>query len=374
MSRGLRNSATVIGLAVLPLLLLVLFLASRGYAFDFEAFWQAGKAVRGGRSPYPDPHTVDFARALAATSSYENHFEFVYPAPALVSFVPLSLLPFGVAAGIFTALGITAIVASLRLLDVRDWRCYGAAFLWFPTLYAVRLGTVTPLLVLGLAAAWRYRDRRWIAAPALAAIVIAKVFLWPILLWFAATRRTGTAVLAAAGGAVVTAAAWAVVGFDTLRDYPALLGKLSSAVQGESYSPVALGLSIGLPPAAARVLAVAVGVAALLGVVALARRPDGDRLSFLAALAACFAFTPIVWNHYFALLLVPIAVARPRLSPLWFVPALFWTPPESDAIAWKIALTLAVVALALVLAGRTPSAAAHGLRRSTRRGKLLGAS
>ena len=115
-SRALRRSATAVGLVVLPLFLLGLFLTSRGYAFDFEAFWQAGKAVRAGQSPYPDPHTVDFAGALAATSSYENHFEFVYPAPALVSFVPLSLLPFDVAAGIFTALGIAAIVASLHLL------------------------------------------------------------------------------------------------------------------------------------------------------------------------------------------------------------------------------------------------------------------
>ena len=38
------------------------------------------------------------------------------------------------------------------------------------------------------------------------------------------------------------------------------------------------------------------------------------------ALAAAFVITPIVWLHYLVLLVVPIALARPRLSGLWLVP------------------------------------------------------
>ena len=30
--------------------------------------------------------------------------------------------------------------------------------------------------------------------------------------------------------------------------------------------------------------------------------------------------TPILWLHYLVLLVVPIALARPRLSALWFAP------------------------------------------------------
>jgi hypothetical protein len=46
----------------------------------------------------------------------------------------------------------------------------------------------------------------------------------------------------------------------------------------------------------------------------------GDRSAFVLALAAGFVFTPILWLHYLVLLIVPIALARPRLSVLWFAP------------------------------------------------------
>jgi len=42
------------------------------------------------------------------------------------------------------------------------------------------------------------------------------------------------------------------------------------------------------------------------------------------------------------LLLVPIALARPTLTPLWFLPVCLWvTPhPESLGVVWQIALVL----------------------------------
>ena len=57
--------------------------------------------------------------------------------------------------------------------------------------------------------------------------------------------------------------------------------------------------------------------------------------------------TPVLWLHYFALLLIPIALYRPRLSGLWFVPLALWLTPASHAngSAWKIALALAVLAV-----------------------------
>ena len=51
-----------------------------------------------------------------------------------------------------------------------------------------------------------------------------------------------------------------------------------------------------------------------------AQQNDGDRRALTLALAAGFVLTPILWLHYLVLLVVPIALARPRLSLLWFVP------------------------------------------------------
>ena len=49
-----------------------------------------------------------------------------------------------------------------------------------------------------------------------------------------------------------------------------------------------------------------------------------DGYGFLLATLSVLAFSPIVWIHYLALLLVPVAVLRPRLSVAWLVPCLMW--------------------------------------------------
>ena len=78
----------------------------------------------------------------------------------------------------------------------------------------------------------------------------------------------------------------------------------------------------------------------------------------LAVLAA-LVVTPLLWLHYLLLLYAPIALYRPRLAPLWFLPLLLWvTPsPHSHGITWRNAVALAVVG---VVALRT---AAAGLNR-----------
>ena len=67
------------------------------------------------------------------------------------------------------------------------------------------------------------------------------------------------------------------------------------------------------------------------------------------ALGAAFALTPIVWMHYFALLVVPVAVFRPRFAWLWFLFWVFWiTPDQTNAgDLWRI-LLVDGVAIALI--------------------------
>ena len=46
--------------------------------------------------------------------------------------------------------------------------------------------------------------------------------------------------------------------------------------------------------------------------------------SFTLAIAAALTLSPIVWLDYFALAMVPLAIARPRLSWIWFLPLATW--------------------------------------------------
>jgi hypothetical protein len=67
--------------------------------------------------------------------------------------------------------------------------------------------------------------------------------------------------------------------------------------------------------------------------------------------------SPMVWPHYFALLFVPIALASPGLSPLWFVPLLAYLAPDAQTTGrpWAIALYLAIAAVPLFrLCARRP--------------------
>ena len=376
-SEGLRRAlvriATITAFAVVPTALLAygfyatLSLSTANSYWDFHPFWNAGHDVLHGRSPYPPPT----AHVLAHEKS------FVYPAPAALLMVPFALLPFTVAATVFSLLLAAAVPAALFIVGVRDWRCYGIAFLSEPVLLGVTLGTASPLLLLALAAMWRLRDRLWPAACLLAAAIVLKIFFWPLLLWFAFTRRLATAAAAAALIVLTTLAAWAAIGFRGFGDYPDELRVLNHLLQGKGYSLVAAGLSLGAGRTVAEALPWVVG-ACLLAVVALrGRRAASDRLTFTLAVAAALALSPIVWLHYLLLLYVPIAIASPGLSALWAMPLLLWLvrgqstqepiwrnlPPRGDlALTPRVGHAPLIVYAVLVTAAAF-SLAAWSLRR-----------
>jgi glycosyl transferase family 87 len=299
---------------------------------DFHVFWHVGREVLEGSS-----------------------HGFVYPAPAALMMVPFALIPYGVAAALFTVLLVATIPLLLLALGVRDWRCHGAALLGAPTIAVLGAGALSSLLALAAALAWRYRDRRFAVAFFVGAAIVAKIFLWPLLVWLIATRRSRAAAIVVGGGAAAAFAGWAAIGFAGLREYPALLGSLASSQQADGYAPVSLGLALGLPSTAARALALVVGFALLGLALARGRRPGGDRTAFTLAVAASLALSPVVWLHYFVLLLVPIALARPRFTPLWLAPVALWacsTKSNGDLGLIVVALAVTAVVVGLCLRGR----------------------
>jgi hypothetical protein len=246
-----------------------------------------------------------------------------------------------------------AIVGALRLLNVRDWRCYGTVFGSVPVLAGTSLGAFSPLLLLGAAAAWRYRDRVSRVAPIVAALVVTKLFLWPLWLWLMYTRRFAAAALAGVLGLAATLGAWALIGFAGLRDYPRLLSRLTELVGTQSYSPFALLRTEGVGGSAAQRIVLAIGVVLIVWAAWALRTVRKDERSFVAALALALLLTPILWPHYLVLVYVPIALARRTFSGLWLLPLLFWFDgfgwSNGDAIKIVPALCLAAVPFVLAL-------------------------
>ncbi len=345
LARAASRVGGTLAWVVLPAAFLALMLAGsigNHFAFDFHQFWQGGRDVLDGRSPYPPAESLPRAGDPSLDAvMIQDVYRFPYPAPAALAMVPFGTLPFAVAAAIFVALSVVAVLAALRVLGVSDPRCYGVVFLSISTLGAVRLGTFTPFLLLGLAVAWRYRNRTAAVAPVLAAVIVAKLFLWPLLVWLVLTRRFRAALLTVTIAGFVTFASWAAIGFSGLADYPGLLSSLSASVQGKGWSIVALGLSLHLALPLAKGLALALGG----GTLALAARGVCDERAFALALVAALLLSPIVWAHYFLLLVAPLAIASPTLGFAWLAPLALWIWPfqETGGEAWRIALGLAVL-------------------------------
>jgi len=356
--RGFARPWEVAVFFALPLALLsVVFFADlrwSGSLGDWEIFRTAAISVVHGRSPY----------AAALPASFTHNDAFVYPPVTAFLLAPLALLPLELGRALVLVLAAACIPLALRLLSVRDWRCYGLALLTAPVVDTVSLGALSSLLLLGVALAWRYRDRPTRAAAAVSVTAVAKLFVWPLWVWLLATRRVRAALEAAMLGLLLVLGGWAAISFAGLRSYPQLLRLLSRIEAAESYSLAGL---LRLTGPGATLLTVVLAVLVVATVTLAARGPDGDRRAITVAVAGALLVTPVLWLHYFVLLFVPIGLYRPRLSGLWLVPLGFWLTPlaHSDGSTWRTAAGLLVSAvivgraLAPVRAGREDKAPAR---------------
>ena len=317
-------------------------------------FLPAGNEVLAGRSPYSDPDLFEGPPQAP----------YAYPPVLAYAVAPLAMLPEEVAntflpGVLFTLVLIAATFGGLWLLGVRDWRCYPVALLSPATLEAFEYGAIGPILLLLVAVAWRYRDRTEGAGLAIGGTVVAKLFLWPLLVWLALTGRIRAAFLGVGTALVLAFASWLAIGFEDIADYPRLLRKLVDVEAENSYSTFAILRTIGLSELPSQLVVLALGGGLLVLAWRAARgaavERERDRRSLTFALAAALVLTPILWLHYLVFLFVPIALARPRLSALWFAPlgltvfeALDWYRgwPAGDAEA----LTSVAVLTALVFA------------------------
>jgi hypothetical protein len=327
------------------------FIDGAGAPNDLAVFLRAAGDVLHGASPY----------------AYDADKTFAYP-PFLAWLVaPLHPLSGTVAGALWTVLSLTLVAAALWLLGLRDWRCFALAFLFLFTRSAIDLGTVEPLLLLAVAAAWRWRDDLIPAAAAVGAGIVLKLFLWPLALWLAFTGRLRTAVGAVVAAFGLAFVSWAAIGFAGLGHYPGVLRRLTDDESTSSYSVVALGVRAHLPLLGARIVAVLVTLGLLALVAWLARDRsrtpyDRDVAVLTACLAVAFAASPIVWIHYFLLLLVPLVLVRPRLSFLWFVPFAFqplgeaaWPAGDARNLGLALAATLVILGAAVVRPGWRPA-------------------
>jgi hypothetical protein len=321
-------SGLVLALVVVPVYAIVSAARQDLLAYDFrQTFEPAAEALLDGRSPYPE-----------------------YGYPPLVSFlsVPFALLPSPEV--VLTAVMVGCVFLALWLLNVRDWRCYAVALVWGPVFHAVQTANVTLPILVGAAACWRWRERAFVASVSGGLAAAAKVLAWPLAIWLAATGRRLAAIGLVAVAVGVTLGLWAVLGFDGLVSYPRSVDRLQGVEGERGYTFQALAADAGLSDRVGLILAIGVAAVVVTGIVIYGRRGD-DARSFACAMVAAVVASPIIWLHSFALLLAPVALLRPRLSWVWFVPAFAWFVSEGtgNGAPWQTASTIAGAAITVAV-------------------------
>jgi hypothetical protein len=333
---ALRRVAPLVFLGLFPVFVLTfaaitaLRADSLGVDFRGELYPQA-ELVLQGENPFTDPD--------ADLSGGVNR---IFPIPAALLATPFTVLPAAAAAGLFAALLLVALGATAWVMGVRDWRIYGLLALWPASLAALQTGNLSIVLGLLVALAWRYRERRYLPGIAIGGAIALKLFLWPLLVWLLALRSYRAA---AAAAAISIAGVLAVLPFADLGDFVRLERNLANTFEGQSYNLIGLLMQSGV---ASRHIASPVSACVGLAVLTAAYL----RRSLPLALAASLLLSPIVWLHYFVLLLVPIAAYRPRLSPIWFVPLALWACKGNgeDVRERHVVIALAVLAVVTIVA------------------------
>lgn len=342
-TRGVSRDGTILPVALLALLLafFVVLQTHDVYSRDraggdfVGTILEPAQRVLEGETPYPSPGTDGFVS------------ESVYPPAIFLAALPLALVPDGWATVIWQTILLVVAALTLFVLGVRDWRCYLIWLLSCPVVLAILFGNAT-LLVIGAAAVlWRWRDRKSVAAVALAVGVALKLFIAPFGLWLALTGRFRTCLYSGVIALCLIIAPWVALRFDGLRDYPDRLEALAAELGGNGILVQALVRQLGESTSVATVA----GVASALICFALGTmRRDDDLASFTWFAFGAILLTPIAWIYYPGLLVIPLAVRYPRFGAAWILFAALWVSWVYTPLGWATAqLSVAVIALCTLL-------------------------
>jgi alpha-1,2-mannosyltransferase len=205
---------------------------------------------------------------------------------------------------------------------------------------------------------WRHRARPLVAASALSIALVAKLFLWPVALWLLATRRWRATLLTAALASVALLVPFVPLGWGAPRSYEKLLRALDGVFGPVSFSANTMFRTFGASAALARADVVALGVVLVSLLLLVGLRRGSDHGAFTIALAAALLLSPIVWMHYYVVLVVPIAIAQPRLGLVWFAPLLYWASPELESFgdARRLLVGIGVTVMTCLLAAMRSTA------------------
>lgn len=294
-----------LGLPIVATLLLVLpvvgVLAVSGdtLAFDFLAYHAAAVRVLNGEPLYD----LSFQAA--------GGFGLFYYPPM---FAPL-ILPFGwlsetVAIWAWIAILLGAFVVGVAVLPVsRTVRWWIALLAGVGLLfaYSVKLGQVGPILFLLFAIGWRWLEHPWVVGVTAALGTAVKLQPAIIFAWALLTRRWAVLLVGGAVLGILGIAATLLAGGGAWSDFVRLLGQVADPITTpKNASPGAVAYQLGASVEIASMIQLATVLGVVAAVLASARWATAEA-SFLVAVIASQLLSPVLWDHYAVVLLLPVA-------------------------------------------------------------------
>jgi hypothetical protein len=268
----------------------------------------------------------------------------------------MALLSRGLGADVLTFVSVGLGPLTLWLMRVRDWRVYGIALMWLPVYDGWMTANESLFLLLGLGCLWRWRDRPWVAGLLVATMISLKPLMWPLALWLLATRRWRASAHALGYGFLLNLAAWSIVGFSQIGAYLHAAGADTADSWRTGFGlPALVGhFGAGRTTGVVAMVVLSAGLAAAVCHRGLVKRNQVQAL--ILALGLALVSSPLVWSHYVVLLLMPLALLRPRLDWLWLLPILMWVcPPAYPVHVWQIIVYWAAGGVLLVVMARRAS-------------------
>jgi hypothetical protein len=293
---------------------------------DFGAYYLAARALSNGESPFD----AQVAARLAAGAGVTHHSPYIYPPLLALALRPLAVLPYSAAAAVWFVLSVGALLAALCLLRpvvelpwrIYGWVCAAACFLP-PVHHTLQHGQINHVLLLLIVAGalGGARQAGWLGIAA-----ALKIFPATLAVVYALSGRSAAGI-AMVGSAAILMLASALVEPAAMAEFlqrvgPQLAAERRLAPNNQSLDAVLARLfeahwfvtPIVEAPVVGRI-ASRIGATVVIGLTLWAlvavRRADGAVVHlgrFSLVLAATLIVSPIVWDHYYVLLFLPIAV------------------------------------------------------------------
>ncbi len=336
--RAGRGLLAGLALAVLGLLWLVVgfisFPGGEGWGYDYNAY--ADAAVR-----LADTGSLYQAETLDGPYRPGPYGLYMYAPPLGVAVTPLNGLERDAAVSLWFLIHVAGLMAACALMPVRlsiRLAAFGLAALSLAVTRDLILGNVSVLLLLPMVMAWRWLDRP-LGSIAQAVAMSVRPMLGVLIVWQLLRRQWSAVAWTLGAGLVLIVLTLPLVGLDGYRDYVTVLrnlGDVSGVTFNYDLSSVAQALGLSERVGGLALLA---GFAIAIGAILLGLRRDRE-VGFMVTVSASLLLSPLMWDHYLAMLVLPAAFLAERGRP-WalLLPLAAWLPPETYPLT-VIAATL----------------------------------